>query len=143
GISDKINKDLFNSVGIGFSNFIGVLPDTTNNYYILTGMALSVHYLFVSCVNKQGEYLYYKGNVLFDCNCLHMVEQDIYCDEYIIIKDGLELDYYYKTKYVLNLIDGQNDTVCEFKIGKGYINTEDFGKIIYDTIIEKNCLEVE
>lgn len=144
GVSGKIDRNQFNEAGIGFSSFIGVSPDTTDNYYILSSMALDVDYLYVSCINKKGEYLHYnKGKNLMDCNCLHMVEDDIYCNEYATIKEGLALEYYYKSKYILSLVDEQSDTICDFKFSTGYISTKEFGKIVYDKTTERNCQDDE
>ena len=53
GVSDKVDKNQFHEIGIGFSDLIGVLPDTTDNYYLLISMALDVNYLYVSCINKK------------------------------------------------------------------------------------------
>jgi hypothetical protein len=138
GISDKFDKNAFHKAGIAYSGFIGILPDTTVNFYYIQALAASVMYLEIFSINKKGEKVFHKERSLLSCDCLHYVEDDIYCTEYIIIKDSLKLEHYYKTKYIYNVLN-ENDTVCEFKQEFGYINTNNYGQVIYDSIIKKNC----
>jgi hypothetical protein len=117
----------------------GVLPDTSLYYGFIEGVVGDVVSARLAVFDKSGNRI--ASGYFLENNCIHMVEEDIYCDEYITIGEDLSLDYYYKSKYVWVDMEyeGQRDTVCVHYEKKGKIHTD--GTIVFEEGQKYPCIE--
>lgn len=110
---------------VGCDMIIGILPDTTNYFGLVVGLAASVMNVDLITIDKQGERIARES--LIENNCLHYVEEDIYCRENVILTNSLSINYSYETLYIMEGING-NDTICEVR--------NKFGRLLSNGVIK-------
>ncbi|MDR3286323.1 MAG: hypothetical protein LBT27_02620 [Prevotellaceae bacterium] len=130
-----INMDI-DSIKISYLIF-GVLPDTSTFYGFITGFPEDVMNIEIVTFNKLG--LMIDKKRIIENNCLHLIETDLYCNEYAVIHKDLSIDYYYQSTYILldHAYEGQRDTVCEHYEKRGKI--QENGTIIFENRQEYEC----
>lgn len=113
---------------------VGILPDTTNYFGLVVGLAASVVEIELVTVDKNGSQI--ARETLIENNCLHYVEEDIYCREHVTLSSKLRIDYSYETLYVLDGVNGR-DTICETKTKSGIVLPN--GAIEFDESTMSRC----
>jgi hypothetical protein len=119
---------------LGCSQIIGILPDTSNYFGIVVGLAASAMNIELITIDKEG--IKIARESLIENNCLHYVEEDIYCHENVVLNNDLSINYSYETLYIMEVVD-KRDTVCQvkYKSGKLFKN----GQIKFDDSELSKC----